>query len=107
MNYEARRKQVLKKMAQIDCMEKGRLTEEYRERYRDGKTVRLGPYYKHQRWEDGRNVSRRVPAGEAERLRKAVDGYHQFEDLADEYVQLTVEMTRQAAKDDSKKKPRS
>jgi hypothetical protein len=105
MNYEARRKQVLKRMAQIDCMEKGRLTEEYRERYRDGQTVRLGPYYKHQRWEDGRNVSRRVPTTEAEPLRKAVEGYHEFEALADEYAQITIEMTRQTKNDDSKKKP--
>lgn len=106
MNYEARRKQILKKMAQIDCMEKGRLNEEYRERSRDGKTIRLGPYYKYQRWEDGRNVSRRVPAPQVDHLRKAVDGYHQFEALAKEYAEVTIEMTRQAASDDSKKKPR-
>ncbi len=107
MNYETRRRHILKKMAQIDCMEKGRLTEEYRERYKDGESVRLGPYYKHQRWEDGRNMSRRIPAGDADRLRKAVDGYHEFAKLADEYAQITVEMTRQSEVDDSKKKPKS
>lgn len=106
MNHETRRKQILKQMARIDCMEKGRLNEEYRERSCGGKTVRLGPYYKHQRWEDGRNVSRRVPAPEVERLRRAVDGYHEFEALAREYAEVTIEMTRQAASDDSKKKPR-
>ena len=107
MNHEARRKQILKQMAQIDCMEKGRLTEEYRETYREGEKVRLGPYFKHQRWEDGRNISRRVPVGEAQHLRQAVEGYHQFEALADEYVQITIERTRQAGNHDSKKKPRS
>jgi hypothetical protein len=106
MNHEARRKQILKQMARIDCMEKGRLNEEYRERSRDGKVVRLGPYYKHQRWEDGRNVSRRVPAPQVDRLRRAVDGYHEFEALAKEYAEVTIAMTRQAASDDSKKKPR-
>jgi len=106
MDYEARRKQILKQMARIDCMEKGRLNEEYRERPRDGEIVRLGPYYKYQRWEEGRNVSRRVPATEAEQLRKAVDGYHEFEDLAKEYAQVTIAMTRRAGSDDSKKKPR-
>ena len=107
MNYEARRKQILQKIAGIDCMEKGRLTEEYRERYKDGKRVRLGPYYKHQRWGDGRNVSRRVPVAEVEQLRKAVDGYHQFEDLTEEYAQITIEITQHAATRGSKKKPRS
>ena len=67
--------------------------------------VRLGPYYKHQRWEDGRNVSRRVPTTEAEPLRKAVEGYHEFETLADEYAQITIEMTRRTKNDDSKKSP--
>ena len=107
MDHEARRKQILKQMAQIECMEKGRLTEEYRETYRDGEKVRLGPYFKHQRWEDGRNLSRRVPVGEAQRLRQAVEGYHHFEALANEYVQITIERTRQAGNHDSKKKPRS
>ena len=106
MDHEARRRQILKQMARINCMEKGRLNEEYRERSRDGKVVRLGPYYKHQRWEDGRNVSQRVPAGQVDRLRKAVDGYHEFEELAKEYAQVTIAMTRQSASENSKKKPR-
>jgi hypothetical protein len=106
MNYEARRKQILKQMAQIDCMEKGRLSEEYRERSREGQTVRLGPYHKYQRWEEGRNVSRRVPAAEVDRLRQAVNGYHQFEQLAKEYAEVTIAMTRRSAAHDSKKKPR-
>lgn len=106
MDYETRRKQILKKMARINCMEKGRISEEYRERSRDGEVVRLGPYYKHQRWEEGRNVSRRVPVAEVEHLKIAVEGYHEFEELAKEYAQVTIAMTRQSATDDSKKKPR-
>ena len=106
MDYQKRRRQILKELAQIDCMEKGRLTEEYREREKDDQRVRLGLYYKHQRWEDGRNVSRRVPATEVDQLRQAVEGYHAFEDLAKEYAQVTIAMTRQSATDDSKKKPR-
>ncbi len=106
MKHEKRRRQILKEMANLTSMEKGSLTEEYRDSDKDGK-VRLGPYYKHQLWEAGRNVSRRVPAAEAEKTRKAVDGYHQFEKLAKEYADITIEMTRQTtANDDSKKKPR-
>lgn len=105
MEYEAKRKQILKQMARIDCMTKGSLSEEYRESSRDGKVIRLGPYYKHQCWEDGRNVSRRVPASEVDHLRKAVDGYKEFERLASEYAETTIEMTRQSESDPSKKKP--
>ncbi len=107
MDQQKRRRQILKEMAQVDCMEKGRLTEEYRERHKDGERVRLGPYYKHQRWEDGHNVSRRVATGEVEQLRKAVDGYHEFEELSKEYAEITIGMTRQASTEGAKKKPGS
>jgi hypothetical protein len=94
-------------MAAINQMEKGSLTAEYRERIREGKSVRQGPYYKHQCWEHGRNVSRRVPAEQAEALREAVESYHQFRRLSDEYAELTMQMTRrERASPRSKKKPR-
>lgn len=105
MEHQERRRQILDQMAQIECMEKGRLSEEYREKHKDGERVRLGPYYKHQCWENGRNASRRVPAAKVEELRDAVDGYHRFRELADEYVEVTVEMTRESADDEGKKKP--
>lgn len=104
MDIQKRRQQILVEMAQIDTMEKGRLTEEYRDSYKDGKPVRLGPYYKHQRWENGKNLSRRVPAAQAQELSEAVDGYHRFKALAEEYAELTVEATRAGAADQSKKK---
>jgi len=88
-------------------MEKGTLTAEYRERIKDGKTVHLGPYYKHQAWDDGRNVSRRIPVADAESINKAVDGYHEFQRLSDEYARITIEMTRESKTDSSKKKPGS
>jgi hypothetical protein len=106
MEQQQRRQQILEEMGQIECMEKGRLSEEYREKHKDGELVQLGPYYKHQCWENGRNASRRVPAAEVERLRNGVDGYHRFRELADEFVEVTVEMTRESVDDGGKKKPK-
>ena len=106
MEHQERRRQILDQMAQIECMEKGRLSEEYREKHKGGKRVRLGPYFKHQCWKNGRNASRRVPAAEVERLREGVDGYHRFRELADEFVEVTVSMSRESADDEGKKKPR-
>jgi hypothetical protein len=105
MDIQNRRQQILVEMAQIDTMEKGRLTEEYRDSYKDGKPVKLGPYYKYQRWENGKNVSRRIPAVQAEAMRQAVDGYHRFKALAEEYAELTMQTTRAAAADQGKKQP--
>jgi hypothetical protein len=51
-------------------MQSGSLAEEWRERPGPPgePPVRLGPYFKHQAWHDGRNVSRRVPAAGAENI---------------------------------------
>ena len=99
MDYLEKRELILEQMAQIDSMAKGSMNAEYRETTKkNGEKVQLGPYYKHQRWENGRNVTRRVPAEEAEQLKKAVDGYHRFLELADEFVTITVEMTQEAGR---------
>ena len=105
MEHQEKRKQILEQMEKIECMEKGQLSEEYREKQKDGKTIRLGPYYKHQCWENGRNRSRRVSVSEVEHLREGVDGYHRFRELADEFVEVTVEMSRKSDADEGKKKP--
>lgn len=89
------RRDLLREMSLIERMEFGSLAEEYREVVgSDGETRRNGPYYKHQKWEEGRNQSRRVPAEEAEALKEAVEGRQRFESLSAEFVELTVASTR-------------
>ncbi len=96
------RRDLLREMSLIERMEFGSLAEEYRETVgADGETLRSGPYYKHQKWKDGRNRSRRVPAEEAKVLREAVEGRQRFESLSAEFIELTVASTRSA--DHSKK----
>lgn len=107
MKHQKRRMQILQEMATIERMEKGQLTEEYRDSLKQGRTEQLGPYYKYQRWEEGRNLSRRVPEVDVPSLRTAIEGYHRYEALAKEYADITIEMTRQTPAADIKKKPRS
>ncbi len=89
------RSAILQQMAKLESMERGTLSEEYRE-HPDGSggTVRLGPYFKHQVWEGGSNKSRRVPAAEVPQLRQDIENHQRFAELADSYVELTVEQTR-------------
>lgn len=94
-DYQAKRKELLDQMEGIDRMHEGRLSEEYRERVVDGRTLQNGPYYKHQQWKDGKNVSRRVKADEAERLREGIEGMDQFKRLCEDYARTTVAMTEQ------------
>jgi hypothetical protein len=89
------RRDLLREMSLIERMEFGSLAEEYREaKGSGGETVRNGPYYKHQKWEEGRNRSRRVPAQEAKALSEAVEGRQRFESLSAEFIELTVASTR-------------
>lgn len=103
-NHHSQRQAILEQMEEITHMERGHLSEEYR-LGSDGQ--RKGPYYKHQAWQKGCNHSCRVPAEQVEAMRKALAGHERFRQLADEYVEATVAMTRAGLGDDCKKKARS
>jgi hypothetical protein len=65
-----------------------------------------GPLYNHQTWEHGKNVSRYVPRDQVPPLQKAIDGYHQFQELTEQYAQQVIEKTRAELSSGVKKKPR-
>jgi hypothetical protein len=92
--------QILQAMADLTTMEYGSLKAEYR---RGAQHSQLGPYYQHQVWEHGRNRSRRVPAPEAARLQKAIANRQTAEKLSAQFIDLTVQHTRRAWQQDSKK----
>ena len=63
-----------------------------------------GPYFNHQCYENGRNVSRYVPPEQVPELKAAIDGYRQVQELMAQYVQLMVEKTRAERAAGAKKK---
>jgi len=92
-DYNDRRQKILQEMNNIDNMQLGRLTEEYREREVKGRTQVRGPYYKHQQWREGKNVTTRIKAEKAEALRKGIEGLDHFKKLSADFVEATVAMT--------------
>lgn len=94
-SVEASRRSLLDQIAAISTMQPGTLAEEWRERPdpEGNGVLRTGPYYKHQVWKDGRNVSRRVPADEAALLREDIDNATLFEQLTAELARLNIEHT--------------
>lgn len=95
-SVEAVRRSLLDQIAAITTMQPGTLAEEWREHpdpSGEGK-VRTGPYFKHQVWKDGRNVSRRVPADEAALLREDIDNAKHFAQLTGDLARLNIEHTR-------------
>jgi hypothetical protein len=97
MNTEflTQRTHLIQQMASLQSMEHGSLKAEYRASSADGQTGQIGPYYKHQVWQDGRNVSRRISAEEAPGLQAAIANRQRFEALASQFIDLTVAQTRQ------------
>ena len=63
-----------------------------------------GPYYNHQCYENGRNVSRYVPGDQVADLKEAIENHRRFQQLVEQYVQLMVERTRAERQTGSKKK---
>ena len=77
---------ILDQMATIQRMERGAIC-----------PMQGGRFFNHQSWEKGRNVVRYVPAADVPALRKSIQGYKQFMALAQNYVDLIVQQTRQAS----------
>lgn len=90
-----KKKTLLEQIAGINTMQPGAFAEEWRECCDSdtGVTRRVGPYYKHQVWRDGRNISRRVPSAEAEQLREDINNAKRFEQLTDELARINFDHT--------------
>ncbi|MBX3746747.1 MAG: hypothetical protein KF833_15670 [Verrucomicrobiae bacterium] len=100
-SFLAKRTALLQQMAALDSMELGSLKAEFRASPSGSKT---GPYFKHQVWNDGTNQTQRVSADDAPALQAAIDNRLQFEALAQAFIDLTVDHTRQNRFPDSLKK---
>jgi len=87
---------LLNQIVQIQRMERGKLTV-----MRQGPE---GPYFKLQAWEDGRNFSRYVSRDQADAVQEALDGYHRYRELTEQYAQAIIDQTRAELAAQSKKK---
>jgi hypothetical protein len=93
-------------MGAIDRMCRGHLSEQFFKSTRGGKTVRQGPYYVLQRWFRGKNLCERVASDQLEPVRQGVEGYKRFRQLADEFVDLSEQMTLETGQLPAVKKKR-
>ena len=99
MNPKSNPQSVLQQIAQIQRLEKGTLSI-----IRQGPK---GPYYNHQCYENGKNVSRYVPGDQVEHFKESIEGYQRFQTLVEEYVHLMIERTRAERSCASKKNAKS
>ena len=99
MTFDQQREQILLQMNTLTCMERGKLCRQSRG---SGTT----PFFKLQCWHAGKNHTRYVPAAEVPALQAALANHQRFQELAEQFVTLTVSQTRQASVADGKKNAR-
>lgn len=83
MKHTKKMKRLLERMAEVERMERGKLCQ-------------MGgrPHYNHQTWQNGKNVVRYVPKGEAEALKTDIAGYQLFKKLAEQYADEVIKKSR-------------
>ena len=99
MTTQQRRQDILQEMNTITRMERGKLCTQSR-------GPGAPPFHKLQCWHRGKNHTRYVPAHELPALQEALAGHQHFQQLAEEFVDLTVAMTRQHTEAERKKNSR-
>jgi hypothetical protein len=96
MNTKPTPESILQDIAQIQRLERGTLSV-----IRQGPE---GPYYNHQCYENGKNVSRYVPLEQVPEVQQAIEGYHRLQQLVQQYVQIMLDKTRAERETGVKKK---
>ncbi len=76
-------KKLLERMAAIEQMERGKLSQ-----------MPGRPYYNLQAWRNGRNEVRYIPAQEVPEIKKAIVGYQLFCKLAEKYADEVIRVGR-------------
>ena len=96
MNQSLTLPSILQQIAQIQSMERGKLS--------IIKESASGPFYKLQARENGKNHTRYVPREQIPAVQQAIAGYQQFQTLCAQYAQEVISQTRTAIAAGSKKK---
>jgi len=93
---------IIAQIASIRRMDRGKLSEVYREFKKGRDTVRLGPYYKLQAWEDGKNHTRHIPLAQVGDLKRDLANHGEFTRLVNSLEDTIIADTRKLRACDSK-----
>jgi hypothetical protein len=96
MTIQQRRAEILQAMNSITRMERGKLCTQSR-------GSGAAAFHKLQCWHQGKNHTRYVPADEVPALQEALAGHERFQQLAEEFADLTIATTRQENEAERKK----
>lgn len=98
------REQILQEIQTIDRLRRGTLSEQFFVKKHHGRATRQGPYYVLQCYLKGAKCSERIPADQAQQAKTDVANYQRFQELADQFIQITDQITRlESGQTDAKK----
>jgi|SRR5215207_2542821 len=90
----SQRDELLQQLKTIDRLRRGTLSRQVYSKTQAGHAHTQGPYYTLQAFHKGKKFSQRIPAEQAERVQQQVDNFKQFQDLADQCITLTDQITQ-------------
>ena len=100
----SQRDAVLERMKQIDHLRRGSLSRQFFKTRRGGKIIEAGPYFVLQCSFKGKKCSERVAATAAEQVEKQVENFRLFNELAEQFLTLSDQITQlECVASDSKK----
>ena len=91
---EKHRDHLLQQIQAIDRLRRGCLSRQFFKKTRAGSKAQQGPYFVLQGYIQGQKFSERVPAEQAPQIEPLVANYQRFEQLAEEFVTVTDQITR-------------
>jgi len=92
----AEREALLAQLQSIDRLRRGSLSRQVFARKQAGQDHPQGPYFVLQGFHKGKKFSQRVPAAQAEQCQQQVNNYKRFQELADQCVTVTDQLTQLA-----------
>jgi hypothetical protein len=93
---QQQRDQILDQMRALDQMRRGSLSRQFFASPKGETSATQGPYFVLQGYLQGRKFSQRIAAAEADVVETQVANYKRFQELADQFVTVTEQITLQA-----------
>jgi hypothetical protein len=98
------RQAILLQMQSIDRLRRGCLSEQFFKPAESGQSAVRGPYYVLQGFVHGKKFSERIPREQSAQVQQDVENYRRFQTLAEEFVTLSDQITRQQDQPQDSKK---
>lgn len=104
---QERREQILRDMAGIDHLRRGSFSRQFFGSRDSAPEGRQGPYFILQGYLQGQKFSERIPAAQAPQVETLVANYKHFQQLAENFITVTDQITRLSASTEDLKKKRT